>query len=196
VGSRNGYIRKSLELGRQLSPQDVDTLRLGRAEVLLGLAESDKERSQVEECLASGWEERPAQTRLYNRLALRVVDEADRQVLTRAEGFRILLPEAMPEPPVDPQLEQLILDQAARTAAAQAAADATQRLYIAALVRVRKLDPASDSTKALKIRAAALRQDYEESRDRLDKEQGRLAQLLSLRAERKRRLLLAEATKR
>jgi hypothetical protein len=97
VGSRNGNIRKSLELGRQLSPQDVDTLRLGRAEVLLGLAESDKERRMVEECLASGWEERPTQTRLYNRLALRVVNEEERQVLARAEGFRILLPEAMPE---------------------------------------------------------------------------------------------------
>jgi len=192
--SRNGNIRKALELGRQLSPQDVDTLRRGRAEVLLGLAE-EKERPAAAAALES-WEERPEVSRLLNRIALRVEHEDDRAVLARAERFRIYLPEAMPEPPVDPQVERLILEQAARRAAAQAAADATQRLYIAALAQVRKADPKATATAALKVRVAALRQDYEAARDQLDREQGRLSQLLGLRAERKRRLLLAESIKK
>ena len=126
MGSRNGYIKKARELGPQFSPQDVETLRRGRAEVLLGLAESDKERALLEAALER-WEERPETTRLLNKIALRVQHPEDRYVLTRAEGFRILLPDPMPEPPVDPQLEQLILDQAAKRAASEAAFEAVQR---------------------------------------------------------------------
>jgi len=166
--------------------------------VLVGLAESDKERKLVEECLAAGWDERPAETRLYNRLALRVVNEEDRQVLARAEGFRIFLPEALPEPPVDPQLEPLILDQAAKRAAAEAALEAVQRQLTTGYVELRKLQqkaPKADHA-ALKAQLTRLKDDVERARDVADRESGRLAQLLQIRADRKRAILLAESTKR
>jgi hypothetical protein len=196
--SRNGNIKKALELGRQLSPQDATTLRLGRDEVLLGLAESDQERSLLAECLAGGWEERPAESRLYNRVALRVVHAEDRAVLTRAEGFRVFLPEAMPEPPVNPQLEQLILDQAAKRAAAEAGVEALQRQLTSGLVELRKLqakDPKAEHG-LLQIQVARLRDDVSQARDAADRESGRLAQLLAIRASRRRAFALAESIKK
>ena len=191
---RNGYIRKALELGRQLSPQDVDTLRLGRAEVLLGLA-TEKERPAVAAAVES-LEERPEASRLLNRIALRVEHPEDRQVLTRADPLRVYLPEPLPEPPADPQLDRLILDQAGKKAAASAAVEAVRRQLTNGLVELSKLRGKRADTAALRAQLGTLQEDVERARDAEDREAGRLAQLLQIRANRRQAFALAESTKR
>jgi hypothetical protein len=143
------------------------------------------------------WEERPEVTRLLNRVALRVEHPEHRQVLTRAEPFRIFLAEATTEPPADPQLEEMILAQAPKRADAEAALDAVRRQLTSRLVELQKLrqrDPKADHA-VLRAQVARLREDVQQARDAADRESGRLQQLLTIRANRRRAILLAESTK-
>jgi len=140
---------------------------------------------------------RPAVARLCDHVTRRATDNDDRWIMNAARRFMMILPEPLPEPPDDPQLEQLILAQVARRDDGQATLEAVRRQLTTGLVelqRQQQRNPKADHA-VLKAQLVRLQQDVEEARDLVDREAGRLAQLLTLRANRRRALALAAATK-
>jgi hypothetical protein len=164
---------------------------------LLRYVKTDAERELIQEHLTS-FEVRPAVARLCDHLMRRATDPDDQWILDTARKFRRTLPEPQPEPPEDPQLEQLILGQTGKRDDAEAALEAVRRQLTSGLVELTKLRqkaPKADHA-VLKAQLARLKEDVQEARDRAEKESGRLQQLLNIRAERRRAFLLAAATKR
>jgi hypothetical protein len=190
MSERNGVKAKALALGPQWPPDDKALLLAARAEVLLALATTDVERSLVTETLARGWEERPVVSQLVGMLARRVVSEDDREILRRADVFRILLPEAPAEPAPDPVLEQLIVEQAARKAQVEAIATTSRDALVAAYVALRKAKTPGDVAKLREKEVTAV-EAWKHAVAALEFEVGRLSNLLQQRADRRRALALA-----
>jgi hypothetical protein len=191
----NGRRQRVLDNGPVVEGQAGPDLFEEYKLALLRGTKSEAERELIQECLV-GFEARPPMARLVDAVSRRVTDPDDKFIVDKGGKFLRRLPEEASEPRPDPVIEKEILDAAARKAAAQAAADATQGLWIAGKVALMKADPAAAGTAALRVRVAALHQDYQDARDRLDRESGRLQQLLTLRADRKRQLMLAESLKK
>jgi hypothetical protein len=183
TGAKNGKLRAAaLTLGPLYGPKELRILLDARKEVMLGLATSDEERAIVE---ASTWEERPETTQLVNRLMLRVESNEDREILRRAEGYRLLLPSAPWRPPPDPELEGLIRTQVERRAQAEAVAELSQRTLVDVIVARLKARTPSDVQRleAEEKRAQAERQH---ALTTADHEASRLADLINQRANRER----------
>jgi hypothetical protein len=164
--------------------------------VLERQCKTDAEREIIQEHLAS-FEVRSAVARLCDHLTRRAPDADDRWILETGRRFMAILPEPLPEPPEDPQLEQLILAQVARRDDGQATLEAVRRQLTTGLVELREQQqrkPKADHA-VLKAQLVRLQGDVEQARDAVDREAGRLAQLLTIRANRRRALALAAATK-
>src|SRR4026209_1983738 len=98
---------------------------------------TDAEREIIQEHL-TGFEVRPAVARLCDHVTRRATDNDDRWIMNAARRFMMILPEPLPEPPDDPQLEQLILAQVSRRDDGQATLEAVRRQLTTGLLELQR----------------------------------------------------------